>query len=85
MFPSTPLVKLGDNHFKKVSPFLSRYTVQYILFSTLQFTLYSIKCTVFSVHSYTVKRSYFIVYSSNIIVVNIVFLTFIIINELIII
>merc|ERR1711953_951706 len=25
MFPSTPLVKLGDNHFKKVSPFLSRF------------------------------------------------------------
>jgi len=25
MFPSTPLVKLGDNHFKKVSAFLSRF------------------------------------------------------------
>merc|ERR1711915_538924 len=25
MFPSTPLVRLGDNHFKKVSPFLSRF------------------------------------------------------------
>jgi len=25
MFPSTPLVKLGDNHFKKVAPFLSRF------------------------------------------------------------
>merc|ERR1719431_217706 len=25
MFPSTPLVKLGDNHFKKVSDFLSRF------------------------------------------------------------
>jgi len=25
MFPSTPLVKLGDNHFKKVSSFLSRF------------------------------------------------------------
>jgi len=25
MFPSTPLIKLGENHFKKVSPFLSRF------------------------------------------------------------
>ena len=25
MFPATPLVKLGDSHFKKVSSFLSRY------------------------------------------------------------
>jgi len=25
MFPSTPLVKLGENHFKKVTPFLSRF------------------------------------------------------------
>ena len=25
MFPSTPLVKLGDNNFKKVSAFLSRF------------------------------------------------------------
>ena len=25
MFPATPLVKLGDNHFKKVSAFLSRF------------------------------------------------------------
>lgn len=25
MFPSTPIVKLGDNHFKKVAPFLSRF------------------------------------------------------------
>jgi len=25
MFPSTPLVKLGDNHFKKVNAFLSRF------------------------------------------------------------
>jgi len=25
MFPSTPLVKLGDNHFKKVAAFLSRF------------------------------------------------------------
>jgi len=25
MFPSTPLVKLGDNHFKKVSSFLARF------------------------------------------------------------
>eukprot|EP00092_Neocalanus_flemingeri_P033583 GFUD01036508.1.p1 GENE.GFUD01036508.1~~GFUD01036508.1.p1 ORF type:complete len:515 (+),score=180.93 GFUD01036508.1:264-1808(+) len=25
MFPSTPLIKLGDNHFKKVSAFLSRF------------------------------------------------------------
>ena len=25
MFPSTPLVKLGDNHFKKVSAYLSRF------------------------------------------------------------
>lgn len=25
MFPSTPLVKLGDNHFKKVKAFLSRF------------------------------------------------------------
>ena len=24
MFPSTPLIKLGDNHFKKVANFLSR-------------------------------------------------------------
>merc|ERR1712088_1201842 len=25
MFPSTPLIKLGENHFKKVAPFLSRF------------------------------------------------------------
>ena len=25
MFPATPLVKLGDTHFKKVSAFLSRF------------------------------------------------------------
>ena len=25
MFPTTPLVKLGDNHFKKVSAYLSRF------------------------------------------------------------
>jgi UTP--glucose-1-phosphate uridylyltransferase len=25
MFPSTPLVKLGDNHFKKVAAFLARF------------------------------------------------------------
>ena len=25
MFPATPLVKLGDDHFKKVSNFLSRF------------------------------------------------------------
>ena len=25
MFPSTPLVKLGDNQFKQVSAFLSRF------------------------------------------------------------
>ena len=25
MFPSTPLVKLGDNHFKKVSAYLARF------------------------------------------------------------
>jgi UTP--glucose-1-phosphate uridylyltransferase len=25
MFPSTPLVKLGENNFKKVSAFLSRF------------------------------------------------------------
>ena len=25
MFPATPLVKLGDNQFKKVSAFLSRF------------------------------------------------------------
>lgn len=25
MFPTTPLVKLGDNHFSKVSEFLSRF------------------------------------------------------------
>ena len=25
MFPATPLVKLGDTHFKKVSSFLSRF------------------------------------------------------------
>ena len=26
MFPSTPLIKLGENHFKKVAPFLSRFS-----------------------------------------------------------
>ena len=25
MFPATPLVKLGDTHFKKVSAFLARF------------------------------------------------------------
>lgn len=30
MFPTTPLVKLGDNHFSKVKQFLSRFVIIYI-------------------------------------------------------
>ena len=42
MFPATPLVKLGDSHFKKVSSFLSRYIhidgeVYYIFFQPYRF------------------------------------------------
>lgn len=30
MFPTTPLVKLGDNHFSKVNEFLSRYVMTFL-------------------------------------------------------